>query len=227
MQTMKKLKEELISLCSILVLIILFIGCKVRLDKQENTDKQKVISGKTILAKEAFFSCTDARDTVFANGDYIKYISIDNEYYEIEIKINEVLDTLEMHLSCKTHSGMIPNFLFRSNLGYLGLGQGSSSYRYLTLFSLDNEAKKINISRFETAIDVSSEKDGFIFIKENWLFLYEENQKKFLCKKILSDGKKFNSNEFVLYKNRVSIISKDGNIHNYFLNEFMLKDSIP
>jgi hypothetical protein len=74
---------------------------------------------------------------------------------------------------------------------------------------------------------VSSEKDGFIFIKENWLFLYEENQKKFLCKKILSDGKKFNSNEFVLYNNRVSIISKDGNIHNYFLNEFMLKDSIP
>jgi hypothetical protein len=36
-----------------------------------------------------------------------------------------------------------------------------------------------------------------------------------------------NSKEYVLYKNRVSIISEDGNIHNYFLNEFMLKDSIP
>ncbi|MBO9203384.1 MULTISPECIES: hypothetical protein [Niastella] len=224
---MKKLKEEPISHFKIVFLIIFFVNCKGNLPKQENRDKQGDVSNEMTLTKEFFFNCTGARDTFFANGDYLKYIPIDKEHYEIEVKINDILDTLDFYLGCKTHSGMIPKVLFKSDLGYLGLGQGSSSYRYLTLCSLNKEAKKININKFETAIDVASENDGLLFIKDNWLFLYDLSRNKFFCKKLLSDGKSFVAKEFELYKNRAAIICEDGNSQTYFLDEFIVRDSIP
>ncbi|MEO6454710.1 MAG: hypothetical protein ABIN97_11580, partial [Ginsengibacter sp.] len=116
---MKKLKEEPINPFSILFLIIFFVNCKGNLPKQENKDKQGDVRNEMTLAKEVFFNCTGARDTVFANGDYLKYIPIDKEHYEIEIKINDVLDTLDFYLNCKTNGGMIPKVLFRSDLGFL------------------------------------------------------------------------------------------------------------
>lgn len=223
---MKKLKEEPINPFSIVFLIIFFVNCKGNLPKQENRDKQGDVSNEMTLTKEVFFNCTGAGDTVFANGDYLKYIPIDKDHYEIEIKINDVLDTLDFYLGCKTNSGMIPKVLFRSDLGYLGLGQGSSSYRYLTLCSLNKEAVKININKFETAIDVSSENDGFLFIKDNWLFLYDRSKEKFFCRKLPSDGKGFMAKEFILYKNRAAIICEDGESITYFLDEFIVRDSI-
>ncbi len=226
---MKKLKEEPINIFKIvfLVHIIFFVNCDSNLPKQENRDKQWDASIETDLTKEFFFNCTGARDTVFANGDYLKYIPIDKEHYEIEIKINDVLDTLDFYLGCKTHSGMIPKVLFRSDLGYLGLGQGSSSYRYLTLCSLNKEVKKININKFETARDVSSENDGFLFIKDNWLVLYDRNDEKFFFKSLLSDGKSFMAKEFELHKNKAVIICEDDNSITYFLDEFIVRDTIP
>jgi hypothetical protein len=224
---MKKLKEEPINPFSIVFLIIFFVNCKGNSPKQENKDMQKDVSHEMTLAKELFFNCTGARDTVFSNGDYLKYIPIDKEHYEIEIKINDVLDTLDFYLDCKTHSGMIPKVLFRTDLGYLGLGQGSSSYRYLTLCSLNKEGKKNNIKKFETAIDVSSENDGFLFIKENWLVLYDRNKEKFFCKNLLSDGKSSMVKEFELHKNRAAIIYENGDSLTYFLSEFIVRDSIP
>jgi len=224
---MKKLKEELINPFSIVFLIIFFVNCKDNSPKQENKDMQKDVSHEMILAKELFFNCTGARDTVFSNGDYLKYIPIDKEHYEIEIKINDVLDTLDLYLGCKTHSGMIPKVLFRSDLGYLGLGQGSSSYRYLTLCSLNKDAKEININRFETAIDVSSENDGFLFTKDNWLVLYDRKNEKFFCKNLLSDGKNLMAKEFELHKNKAVIMRENGDSETYFLDEFIVRGSLP
>ncbi len=224
---MKKLKEEPINPFSILFLIIFFVNCKGKSPKQEYSDKQRDVSREITLTKEFFFNCTGAGDTVFANGDYLKYIPIDKENYEIEIKINDVLDTLDFYLSCKTYSGMIPKVLFRSDLGYLGLGQGSSSYRYLTLCSLNKEAEKISINKFETARDVSSENDGFLFIKDNWLVLYYIDKEKFFCKRLLHDGKSSTAREFILYKNRAEIICEDDDQLTYFLDEFIVRDSIP
>ena len=220
---MKKLKEEPINPFSIVFLIIFFVNCKGNLPKQGD------LSNEITLTKERFFNCTGARDTVFANGDYLKYIPIDKEHYDIEIKINDVLDTLDFYLNCKTNSGMIPKVLFRSDLGYLGLGQGSTSYRYLTLCSLNKEAEKINISKFRTAIDVSSENDGFLFIKDNWMILYDIDKEKFFSKRLLRDGKSSMEREFVLYKNKNSaaIICEDGDSLTYFLDEFIVSDSIP
>lgn len=224
---MKKLKEELINPFRIVFLIIFFVNCKDNSPKQENKDMQKDVSHEMILAKELFFKCTGARDTVFSNGDYLKYMPIDKEHYEIEIKINDVLDTLDLYLSCKTHSGMIPKVLFRSDLGYLGLGQGSSSYRYLILCSLNKEAKEININRFETAIDVNSENDGFLFTKDNWMVLYDRKNEKFFCKKLLSDGKNLRAKEFELHKNKAVIKRENGDSETYFLEEFMVRGSLP
>lgn len=224
---MKRLKEELINTFSIVVLIIFFVNCNDNSPKQENKDMQKDVNHEMILAKELFFNCTGDRDTFFSNGDYLKYIPIDKEHYEIEIKINNVLDTLDLYLGCNTHSGMIPKVLFRSDLGYLGLGQGSSSYRYLNLCSLDKEAKEINVIKFETAIDVSSENDGFLFTKDNWLVLYDRKNEKFYCKNLLSDGKNLKSKEFELHKNKAVIIGENGDSKAYFLDEFIVRGSLP
>ena len=216
---MKKLKEELINLFSIVFLII-FFSCKDNLPKQENRDNQKGISNEMTLTKEVFFNCTGARDTVFANGDYLKYIPIDNEHYAIEVKIDNALDTLDFYLNCKTYSGMIPKVIFRSDLGYLGMGQGSSSYRYFTLCSLSKEAKKININKFETAIDVSSENDGLFFIKEDNLYFYDRHKKKIYSKKLSRNSNSFRVKEFKLDKNRAVIIYEDVDSQSYLLSEF-------
>jgi hypothetical protein len=224
---MKKIREEPISLFSIIFLIIFFVNCKGNSPKQENRNNQEYVSYEMTLTKDSFFNCTGARDTVFANGDYLKYIPFDKEHYQIEVKINDALDTLDFYLGCKTNSGIIPKVLFRSDLGYLGLGQGSSSYRYLTLCSLNKETEKINTNKFETAIDVSSENDGFLFIKDNWLFLYDRSKKKFFCKKLLSDDRCLTAKEFGLFKNRAAIICEDGDSLTLFLDEFIVRDSMP
>ncbi|HEU4470604.1 MAG TPA: hypothetical protein VFR58_05960 [Flavisolibacter sp.] len=224
---MKKSKEELLSPLSIVFLIIFFANCRNNSAKHENKDVQKDAGHGMILTKENFFSCTGARDTVFSNGDYLKYIPIDKKHYQIEIKVNDVLDTIDLYLGCKTHSGMIPRVLFRSDSGYLGLGQGSSSYRYLTLCSLRGGTKKININRFETAIDVSSENDGFLFTKDSWLVLYDRNSEKIFFKNLLSKGKSPMANEFELHKNKAVINYENGNSETYFLNEFMVGGSLP
>jgi hypothetical protein len=217
---MKKLKEELINPFSIVFLVISFISCKDSLTKQENIDNPKGISNEITLTKEIFSNCTGARDTVFANGDYLKYILIDKEHCAIEVKINNTLDTLDFYLNCETYSGMIPKVIFRSDLGYLGLGQGSSSYRYFTLCSLRKEAKKININKFETAIDVSSENDGLLFIKEDSLYFYDRDKKSFYSKKRSKSSNNFRVKEFKLEKNRVVIIYEDGDSQTYLLSEF-------
>lgn len=224
---MKKLKEEPINPFSIVFLIILFVNCKGNLSKQESRDKQGKVSKEVTLTKELFFNCTGARDTVFANGDYLKYIPIDKEHYNIEVKINNILDTLDFYLGCKTAAGMMPAVLFRSDSGYLGLGQGSSSYRYLTICDLNRETKKININKFETAIDVSSKNDGFLFIKDNWLLLYDIGKNNFFCKSLRSDSKSFVAKEFTLYKNKAVITGEGGSSLTYSLNEFIIRNSIP
>lgn len=223
---MKKLKKEPINPFSIVFLIILFVNCKGNLPKQENRGKQGDVSNEMTVTKEAFLKCTEARDTVFSNGDYLKYIPIDKENYEIEVRINAIIDTIDFYLGCQTFSGMIPKILFRSDVG-IGLGQGSSSYRYLTLCSLSKDAKKININKFETAIGVASENDGFLFMKDNWLLLYGRDKNKFLCKKLLSDNKSFVAKEFQLYENKAEIICENGSSLTYLLDEFIVKDSIP
>ena len=217
---MKKLKEELINLFSIVFLVIFFMSCKNNLPKQENMDNQNGISNEITLTKEVFFNCTGARDTVFANGDYLKYIPIDNEHYAMEVKINNALDTLDFYFNCKTYSGMIPKVILKSDLGYLGLEQGSSSYRYFTLCSLSKEAKKININKFETAIDVSSENEGLLFIKEDNLYFYDRDKKIFYSKKLSKNSNNFRVKEFKLDKNKAVIIYEDGDSQTYLLSEF-------
>src|ERR1044072_1024796 len=101
---MIKVKEEPLIPFSIVFLIIFFVNCKGNLPKQENKDRQGGVSNQMTVTKELFFNCTGARDTVFANGDYFKYIPIDKENYEIEVKMNDILDTLDFYLSCKTSS---------------------------------------------------------------------------------------------------------------------------
>jgi hypothetical protein len=217
---MRKLKEELINLFSIVFLVIFFMSCKNNLPKQKNIDNQNGISNKITLTKDVFLNCTGARDTVFANGDYLKFIPLDNDHCSIEIKINNTLDTLDFYLNCKTYSGMIPKVICKSDSGYLGLEQGSSSYGYFTLCSLSKETKKINIKKFETAIDVSSEKEGLLFIKEDNLYFYDRSNKIFYSKKISKNRNNFKLKEFKLGKNRVIIIYEDGDSQTYMLSEF-------
>lgn len=77
---MKKLKEKPISPFGIVFLIIFFVNCKGNPPKQENRGMRKDVSHEMTLTKDFFLNCTGARDTFFANGDYLKYIPINKEH---------------------------------------------------------------------------------------------------------------------------------------------------
>jgi hypothetical protein len=126
------------------------------------------------------------------------------------VKILNALDTLDFHLNCKAYSGMIPKVIFKSDLGYLGLEQGSSSYRYFTLCSLSKEAQKTDINKFETAIDVSSANEGLLFIKEDNFYFYDIAEKMFYSKKLSKKSNNGRVKEFKLDKIKAVIVYIDG-----------------
>ena len=212
---MKKLKEELINhynkILFFSVIFLLFHNCKEnRVDKYN--EKQN-----SIISKDDFHKCTKTKDTIFSNGNYIKYIPINDTNYSIEIKLNKVIDTLDFCLNCKTQSGMLPKLILESD--WMCFLQGSTSYRYLTLCKLDKENKNIDISKFETARSTSATIDGFVFIDENNLFFYDLEKAKLLSRKLSDKSLKIKYSE-LSGGNNILIEDEQGNTLTYNLKEF-------
>lgn len=219
---MNQLKEKLINLYKIFFLftIITFFNCKNDTQLQKDTDKKSNFKNKILLKEQDFFKCSKAKDTVFKNEDYIKYIPIDSEFYSIKIKMKETIDTLDYSLNCNTHKGMIPKVLLNLERNYICLGQGSSSYRYLTLCSLNDELKKIDVSKYETSRDVTSNYDGFVFLLKDSIFFYELNEKILYSKKISNNLLDLKIKESKLYKNEIVITSNLGKSFIFNIKEF-------
>lgn len=223
MQIMKKLKGELISLCNKILFIALILfttiiySCKENSITQNTERKKSILSQQNSLDKQDFIKCTNVNDSSFSNNFHIRYISLDNSNYTIEVKTDNTIDTLDFYLSCKTPNGMIPKLLLETN--FICFLQGSTSYRYLTLCSLDKNKSNLNINKFETARDISSKRDGYIFIHKDNLFFYDRNKEKLISKKISKKSLEIKYSE-LFDGNKILIKDEEGNIFKYSLNEF-------
>lgn len=202
-------------------IIVFLFGCKDGSKSlQKSTGENIKLRKESTLEKDDFFSCTEVKDTVFANKDYVKYVRIDSGKFDVEVKMNGLVDSLGLWLSCETHSGMIPRFIFRPTSTYICLGRGAGSYRYLTLCSLDKKLKKIDIINFETAIDVSAENDGFIFKINDKVFFYDLSRKVLRFKKLPAKFLRAKVKESIFIKNMVSIILGNDLSLTYRLDDF-------
>ncbi|MDQ6528084.1 hypothetical protein [Flavobacterium sp. LHD-85] len=215
---MKKLKGREVNLCSILILCVLFFNCQKNGQLQQRKGRNSTIQNEH-LSKEVFFKCTTAKDTIFKNGDYIRFIPV-NKSYGIEIKMNGIVDTLDNYLfDCDSYNGMIPKLLFKTD--YIALGQGSSTnYRYLIICNLNNELGKIDVSKFETEIVENPEKEILFFKRNHDVFLFNKKSRKLFFAKLPSKFYNLKVQKFELYKSKAIIIFEQGDSLTYKLNEF-------
>ena len=224
MQTMKQLKVKLISPSNVLLFFtILFLcNCKEKSNSQKNEGENVNLPKEIPLTKEEFFKCSGAKDTVFANGDYLKFIPVKSDHYDMEINMKGTIDTLDYYLTCQTYS--VPKLFFKLNSDYICIGTGSSSYRYLKVCSIryQENSKKIDISEFETGRDVSSVNDGFIFKIRDTIYFYDLNKKVLRFKKLSTQYSVLKIKESSLYDNSVNIVFEHGDSLTYKLKDFQL-----
>ncbi|MBO9583462.1 MAG: hypothetical protein J7574_04815 [Flavobacterium sp.] len=216
---MKKLKVEQLSHYSLLLICALLFNCQKNDRLQQNESKTSINDNKS-LSKEAFFKCTTAKDTVFKNGDYVKFIPINNKSYGIEIKLNDITDILDNYsFDCNSYNGMIPKLLFKTD--YIVLSQGSSTdYRYLIICNANNKLGKIDVTKFETEIVENSGKEFLFFKKGHKFFFFNMESKKIFSKELPDRFFNAKVEKFELYKNKVIVVFTRGDSLAYKLNEF-------
>ncbi|QEE49838.1 hypothetical protein FUA48_09645 [Flavobacterium alkalisoli] len=211
-------KEQISSFCkmSALLALLMLLSCKDSLLQYPNVKVQA--QEKINLSKEQFLSCTDARDTVFKNGDYAKFISIDSDKYGVAIKMGADVDTLNLYMNCQTPNGMIPKFLYRQGCIMLCRGSGFS-YRSLIACSMD-EDRKIKENNFETERDVSANIDGYVFKDDNNIFFYDIMKDKLLFKKLPEDFSDLMVSKSQLYEDSITVFFREGKEETYQLKQF-------
>jgi hypothetical protein len=183
---------------------------------QESTQIEKRFE-KFNINKKLFFECAKTKDTVFINGNYAKYIPIDSNNFNIELRIENIVDTMDFYLSCKTSKGMIPKVLLEEDFVYFF--QGSTSYRYVTLCYRIRESKTMKFTKFETAISSSSERDGCVFLYDDKLFFYDNNEEKLYTKKLTHRFLNIKYSE-IFEKDKILIENENGDTLVYSLKDF-------
>ncbi|KFF02752.1 hypothetical protein [Flavobacterium hydatis] len=205
--------------CILLICLLLF-NCQNSNQLQEDKNEALIIKNND-LSKDAFLKCTTAKDTVFKNGDYVRFIPINtNKSYGIEIKLNGIIDTLDYYsFDCNSHNGMIPKLLFKED--YIALSQGSSSnYRYLIICNLDKKIGEIDVNKFEIEIVENSGEEILFFKKDYDIFLFSEKGRKLFFRKLPSEFINLKVKRFELYRDKVIIIFEQESSLVYKINEF-------
>lgn len=207
---------ENIKIILLLTLTLLF-SCKEVNEKQKvNIKKNNTVK----ITENDIHLCTTVKDTIFKNGDFIKYIPLKNGFYGVELKYEGILDSLNFKFDCNTPNGMIPKFLFKNKS--IALSQGSSiNYRNLILCSFNKSLKQIEINEFETEVIEPSENDFFLYTKDNFVYLFNRKNENTLCKKLPNNSVKFKIKKFKIFKNKITIIFEQGDELNYNLKDFL------
>ncbi|MEE1898763.1 hypothetical protein V1389_10475 [Flavobacterium rakeshii] len=192
--------------------------CNDYVSQNKKNDELNLQVNKVLNVND-FFNCTKAKNTVFSNGNYVKFIAINNESYGIEVNINKTIDTLGFYLGCNTLTGMIPKPLFNSS-DFICLTQGNGfSYRVLILCKLNN-LKGIDVVKFETERDVSANTDGFIFKNNNNLYFFDLVKNKLYLKELPVNYSKLNIEKVTLHTNEVITLFDNGEKLVFKLKEF-------
>lgn len=198
----------------------IFIGCKEDIQKDNNNFKE--VKQSEASKGIDIHTCTTVKDTVFKDNDYIKYISLKEKKYGIEIKLGNVIDTLNFSFDCSFPNGMIPKTLFKHK-DYIVLSQGAGfNYRNSILCSLDNLDNEIGTSEYEIEIVEPSENDFCAFVKNNSIYLYNRNNKNLLSKSLPSNFSKFQTKKCQLNKDKINVYFENKDALTYNLKEFLL-----
>ncbi len=123
--------------------LIGFIYCKS--PKKEN-NSPTLIAEKKEIKDSKIFQCITERDTVFGNGNYIKYIALDS-MFGVEIKINGLIDTLDFLFDCETPNSLIPSILKQED-NMLILKQGIA-FTYRNTVVCKKKGNKLECKSFE------------------------------------------------------------------------------
>lgn len=195
-------------------------GCKENVQNKKN-DREDV---KVDTLKEIdIHDCTTVKDTIFKDHDYVKYISLKDKQYGIEIKINDVVDTLDYRFDCNVSNGSIPKLVFKDKILLLSHGAGFN-YRYAVVCTLDRVSGKINTTEFETGIIDSSENDFLMFTESNLVYLFNRNNRELLRKSLpkeFHDLKIINSE---ILKGKIKLLFSENKSLEYAIKDFELKD---
>lgn len=168
----------------IVVTSLICFGCKVPSSEIIATKSTDSLAKSETLVLEDIHKCTTAEDTVFSNGDHIKYVLTDSKSYGVQLKLDSIIDTLSFRFNCNVSNGMIPSVLFKSS--NLVLIQGSaSSYRYVTVCVPDKKSMKIKATKFETEIvQIPEGLDLVFFQKTDTIYLCDRTNLKLFTKKL-------------------------------------------
>lgn len=211
--------KKALSLHNILIFMTmaLALSCKKNPNLDDgHTQKERA---KTSLNNNNILNCITARDTIFKNGDYVKYIPIDARHYGIEIKMGSITDTLDYSFGCNVPSTLIPRVLFQKE--YLALSRGAGfHYRSLTLYRPDNQFKKIDAIEFETEKAIGSDFDGFVFIMNHSLCFYDIDKRMVRFKKLSPKFSDLKVDKSRLYEDKTMIIFEKGDSLVYKLKDF-------
>lgn len=149
---------------SYLFLVLFLFSCR------ENQKAKKLPPGKQTIAEEIdIHDCTTAKDTVFANGDWVKYVFIAKDAYAVVIKMNNTIDTLAYRFNCNTNNGLIPKILSKGSNSILSQGCG---FTYRNILVCSSGSKGIQVNEYETTIGQDG-KDVVVFQENGQLFIWD------------------------------------------------------
>lgn len=108
--------------------------------------------------------CFTAHDTILNSNSWIKYVERGNGYV-VELKINGLVDTMDIAFDCKTNNGLIPK-LYKVDNEKIFLSQGVGfHYRKLTVCIVVKN--KISYSSYEVNRVDEEAPDVFVYKEPN------------------------------------------------------------
>ncbi|MGC4040508.1 MAG: hypothetical protein QM710_06940 [Flavobacterium sp.] len=143
---------------------------KIKQNRKEVSEKAE--------PKTDIHDCTSARDTIFKDGDWIKYVYLKDGGYGVQIKLGKTTDTLDYVFDCREINGLIPK-IFKKGNDYLILSRGSG-FTYRDILVCDKKNDSIVISEFESNRAHSEAADYFVYKRNDRLYCYDRfNDKEF------------------------------------------------
>lgn len=186
----------------LLLAVILFISCDKKQEKGNSVIQPISISEKN-SPKIDIHECTTAKDTLFTDGDWIKYIQLEKNTYGIEVRFKGITDTLDGYVfNCNAVNSLIPKILRKDKDLILTQGQG---FTYRNTIVCRKESYKLLFSQFESDRTHQDSYDYLVFETNGKFCFYNRKDNKEFYKNIPAEfnGIKVTSSE--IYNNKIVV----------------------
>lgn len=186
----------------LLLAVILFVSCDKKPEKRNSVIQPTSLSKKN-RSKINIHECTTAKDTVFTDGDWIKYIQLKENTYGIEVRFKGITDTLDDYVfNCNEINALIPKIFRKDKDLILTQGQG---FTYRNTIVCRKESDKLLFSQFESDRTHQDSYDYLVFETNGKFCFYNREDDKEFYKNIPPEfnGIKVTSSE--IYNNKIIV----------------------